>query len=598
MVFKDHLVALWRTQRRFALATRLAGTRFGDRGRRGHDRWDHRWSPRSLHRAGWSRWEWRWRWASRGCARPSVACTGAGRCPPAAAPRRAGRRVQVVVGAALVLAIGGVGVWTATRGETGARRHHRRPTGCPSRGAPVPTCEPSAAYRRARRSTSTSSPPPATRRARCARFDDVRELVTLAKEAGAAGDLHDRVVHDHAARTPGGPIRFELRRPHHRRRPLRRAAGPAPAGRHARLGARRPAVPRASRRAPTPSCSGGPSFVTELMQHVNGKVDYLEVWNEPNDAKWWPTGPDPMEFARLLGVTYTAVHTVSPTTQVVSGGLAGNDIGYLEQGLRGASRTLGLKASPFDMVGAHPFSGGRRARRRSTRPSATTATRTASIDENFTGFIGAARRDGRARRRRPAGLHHPVRLQHPGGARAARRCPTTLRAQLPHPGAQADDLRAATSRSSPGTPCTRRRGTRRSTRCWTSRPAQPDLRRPGGVGREGRRGGCRRVTPRLTGRILPKRPPTRRRSADRLGLVDSVRSSGRIGGAGCSWHACSACPLAASRAQGLPVRPRGQRARALPPRHRLRAVRLPAVPGAARPASGPRRAGTAAVSRP
>ena len=127
-------------------------------------------------------------------------------------------------------------------------------------------------------------------------------------------------------------------------------------------------------------------LVTQLMDHVNGQIDYLEVWNEPNVAKGWPTGPDPEEFARLLGITYTAVHKVSPTTQVVSGGLAGNDIGYLDLVYK-AFNTLGLKTTPFDMLGAHPFAGDHApdsvdpAKRYDRDPFGL-------YDENFSGFMG------------------------------------------------------------------------------------------------------------------------------------------------------------------------------------------------------------------
>jgi hypothetical protein len=70
----------------------------------------------------------------------------------------------------------------------------------------------------------------------------------------------------------------------------------------------------------------------------------------------------------------------------VSGGLASNDIGYLEKVYK-AFGTLGLKASPFDMVGAHPFSGDHApdsvdpAKRYEREPFGL-------YDENFTGFMG------------------------------------------------------------------------------------------------------------------------------------------------------------------------------------------------------------------
>jgi hypothetical protein len=44
-------------------------------------------------------------------------------------------------------------------------------------------------------------------------------------------------------------------------------------------------------------------FVRDVMRHVDGEVAFVEVWNEPNDQKYWTTGPDPVEFARLLAAT-------------------------------------------------------------------------------------------------------------------------------------------------------------------------------------------------------------------------------------------------------------------------------------------------------
>ena len=107
MVFKDHLVALWRSQRRFALATRLAGAALVLEIAGAIDRWDHRRSPRSLHRvvdrdgsgndAGHSV-------AAPGLRWPALALAAA-----RASPHRSdgGATVQVVVGAALVVVIGG-----------------------------------------------------------------------------------------------------------------------------------------------------------------------------------------------------------------------------------------------------------------------------------------------------------------------------------------------------------------------------------------------------------------------------------------------------------------------------------------------------------
>ena len=381
MVIKDHLVALWRTQRQFALATRLAvaalvievvGAMAGGiiGGARGLCiGWLIAMGVEMVLGLPWLRRAFaglHWRWPLPLRRRTELGRVG----------------VQVVVGAALVVAIGGVGIWTATQGETGTSGS---PTanGLPEPGAPVQTCEPTAAYGGPKIDlnvqSATGDPARPIRT-----YDEVRELVGLAQAAGAqviSTSTSFRTMQP----VEDQPIRFGY---------IDRTIG---AARSAGLQVRLQLVgmpdwalddPQDGRQAPRSEAElqEWGDFVTRVMRHVNGKVDYLEVWNEPNESKWWPTGPDPVEFARLLSVTYAAVHQASPDTQVVSGGLAGNDIGYLDK-VYEAFGELGLKASPFDMVGAHPFSGDHApdsvdpAKRYEREPFGL-------YDENFTGFMG------------------------------------------------------------------------------------------------------------------------------------------------------------------------------------------------------------------
>ncbi len=379
MVVKDHLVALWRTQRRFALATRLIGaalvievagaTTGGIIG-----------GARGLC-IGWL--------VAMGVEMalgvPWLRQAFGGlhwRLPVRRRTQLGGAGVQVVVGAALVLVIGGVGVWTATHGENGSSRATSA-DGLPEPGAPLPTCQPSAAYRGPKIDlnvqSATGDPSHPIRS-----FADVQDLVSLAKAAGAQV-ISTSTSFKTMQPFPRRPMRFAY---------LDRTIKAAhDAGLQVRL--QITGMPRWA--LDDPQYPGQPprsaaeletwtGLVTQLMEHVNGQIDYLEVWNEPNVAKGWPTGPDPEEFARLLGVTYTAVHKVSPTTQVVSGGLAGNDIGYLELVYK-AFDTLGLKTTPFDMLGAHPFAGDHApdsvdpAKRYDRDPFGL-------YDENFSGFMG------------------------------------------------------------------------------------------------------------------------------------------------------------------------------------------------------------------
>ncbi len=382
MVFKDHLVVLWRSQKRFALATRLTGAALvleiagalaggtigGARGL--CIGWLIAMGVEMTLGIPWLRQALgglRWR-----SPLPTRRRTELGRAA-----------VQVVVGAALVVAIGGVGVWAATRGEPSSSTGTPTANGLPELGAPVPTCEPSASYLgpkidlNVQSATGDAADPIRTE-------DAVRELVGLAQAAGAqviSTSTSFRTMQP----VEGQPIEFGY---------VDRTIG---AARSAGLQVKLQLVgmpdwalddPQHPRQAPRSEAElqAWADFVTEVMRHLDGKIDYLEVWNEPNEYKWWPSGPDPVEFARLLSVTYTAVHKASPNTQVISGGLASNDIGFLEKVYK-AFDTLGLKASPFDMVGAHPFAGDHApdsvdpAKRYDREPFGL-------YDENFTGFMG------------------------------------------------------------------------------------------------------------------------------------------------------------------------------------------------------------------
>jgi hypothetical protein len=95
-------------------------------------------------------------------------------------------------------------------------------------------------------------------------------------------------------------------------------------------------------------------FVRALMVHLKGRVDYVEVWNKANLSDFWSTGPNPVEFVRLIDATNQAIKRVDPDVQVVTGGLAGNDIGFLEAMYEAVDR-LGLDGLPADLLGIHPF---------------------------------------------------------------------------------------------------------------------------------------------------------------------------------------------------------------------------------------------------
>jgi arabinogalactan endo-1,4-beta-galactosidase len=81
-------------------------------------------------------------------------------------------------------------------------------------------------------------------------------------------------------------------------------------------------------------------------------VHTFEIWNEPNHAWFWPSGPDPAAYLPLLRAGYTAAKSADPESTVLLGGLAKSDFGFLE----GLYRIGG--GANFDAVAVHPYTYG------------------------------------------------------------------------------------------------------------------------------------------------------------------------------------------------------------------------------------------------
>ncbi|MEO7556579.1 MAG: cellulase family glycosylhydrolase [Acidimicrobiales bacterium] len=82
-------------------------------------------------------------------------------------------------------------------------------------------------------------------------------------------------------------------------------------------------------------------------------VHAYEVWNEPNYVRFWPSGPNPVEYAAMLRATYPAIKQADPNATVVMGGLSGNDYTFL-QGVYSAGG-----GAFFDRAAVHPYTNGK-----------------------------------------------------------------------------------------------------------------------------------------------------------------------------------------------------------------------------------------------
>ena len=79
-----------------------------------------------------------------------------------------------------------------------------------------------------------------------------------------------------------------------------------------------------------------------------------QVWNEPNLRVYWPTGPSPRQYVRLLRVTGRAIERVDPDAEIVTAGLPNSRLGVpLRRYLRGMYAAGAANA--FDTLALNPF---------------------------------------------------------------------------------------------------------------------------------------------------------------------------------------------------------------------------------------------------
>ncbi|MDX6639500.1 MAG: polysaccharide biosynthesis protein PslG [Solirubrobacteraceae bacterium] len=79
-----------------------------------------------------------------------------------------------------------------------------------------------------------------------------------------------------------------------------------------------------------------------------------QVWNEPSLPVYWPSGPDPAAYARLLGITARAIRGADPHATVVSAGIPQSRIGVpFGRYVQGLYRA-GARGS-FDVLAIHAY---------------------------------------------------------------------------------------------------------------------------------------------------------------------------------------------------------------------------------------------------
>jgi polysaccharide biosynthesis protein PslG len=87
-------------------------------------------------------------------------------------------------------------------------------------------------------------------------------------------------------------------------------------------------------------------------------VKYFEIWNEPNDGKFWQPKVSPAFYVKMLADSYRAIKKVDPSAVVISGGLAPIPTSAHSLSMIAFTRDIYADgAKPYlDAVALHPYS--------------------------------------------------------------------------------------------------------------------------------------------------------------------------------------------------------------------------------------------------
>jgi hypothetical protein len=96
---------------------------------------------------------------------------------------------------------------------------------------------------------------------------------------------------------------------------------------------------------PTNNLQAWSTYISALVAHTSGKVEYWEVWNEPENST---AGGTPQNYADVVETAYSAAKAADPYAQIGLS-VASVDINYLEQTIEDGA------ANDFDYIAVHPY---------------------------------------------------------------------------------------------------------------------------------------------------------------------------------------------------------------------------------------------------
>jgi hypothetical protein len=92
-------------------------------------------------------------------------------------------------------------------------------------------------------------------------------------------------------------------------------------------------------------------FAAAAAARYQGRIDYWQIWNEPDNIAYWSSGPDPVAYANLLKAAYPAIKGANPNARVLAAGIVSPEpaLSYYQ-----AFADSGAWNS-FDIIALHPY---------------------------------------------------------------------------------------------------------------------------------------------------------------------------------------------------------------------------------------------------
>jgi hypothetical protein len=84
-------------------------------------------------------------------------------------------------------------------------------------------------------------------------------------------------------------------------------------------------------------------------------ITAFQVWNEPNVPAYWPTGPNPRSYAKLLKATAGGIRRVDPSAEIVTAGLPDSHLSRPGSVFRYAKSLVHYAHGSFNTLAVNPY---------------------------------------------------------------------------------------------------------------------------------------------------------------------------------------------------------------------------------------------------